>query len=192
MNRRITWKSLWFLNFHAECRVKTLTVKVSRIVAFWLFIRINPAKRSPEFSRINFAENSWLCRIFCTCGKVKKKVGKSRSVHAPLAFQEFLEKPGKPGDNFPHFPGFALSAKKPWPSDSYLAILTPPWFRGFLEKPRNNIQCFLGFSRLKRLGAPADVSNSAVVWQPSKCSQRFMPLIGTKENLEFSSWLPFS
>ena len=56
------------------------------------------------------AENSWLCRIFCTCGKAKKKVGKSRSVHAPLAFQEFLVKPGKPGDNFPHFPGFALSA----------------------------------------------------------------------------------
>ena len=33
--------------------------------------------------------------------------GKSRSVHAPLAFQEFVEKTGKPEDNFPHFPGFA-------------------------------------------------------------------------------------
>ena len=179
------------LNFHAECREKTLTVKVSRIVAFWLFIRIDPAKRSRNSPGSILAENSWLFRIFCTCGKAKKKVGKPRSVHAPLAFQEFLEKPGKPGDNFSHFPGFPLSAKKPWPSDSDLALLTPPWFRGYLEKPRNNIPCFLGFSRSKRLGAPADVSNSAVVWQPSSCSQRYMPLIGTKENLEFSSWLPF-
>ena len=127
--------------------------EVSRIVAFWRFIRIEltllkGVRNSPGSI---LAENSWLCRILCMCGKAKEKVGKSRSVHASLAFQEFLENPGKPGDNFPHFPGFSLSAKKPWPSNSDLALLTPPWFRGFLEKPRIIFQAFWTFPFQKSL-----------------------------------------
>lgn len=43
--------------------------------------------------------------------------GKARSVRALLAFQEFLEKPGKQGENFPHLQGFSLCAKTTGASD---------------------------------------------------------------------------
>ena len=97
-----------------------------------------PAKRSPEF----WGKILGFPSFFCKCGKARKKPGKARSVRALLVFQEFLENPGKPWQNFPRFPGFSLCAKKPrsfW-LEWFLALPGSSLIPGFPGKPRDGLR----------------------------------------------------
>ena len=85
-----------------------------------------PAKRSPEFWGKMFGFPSFFANA--------EKPGKS------------LEKPGKPWQNFPRFPGFSLCAKNPrsfW-LEWFLALPGSSLIPGFPGKPRDSLLAYLG------------------------------------------------